>query len=153
MPKKATLPKSTLKVTLTFRSGGVEISAAGEIGELAKEMTSIKGLLDLATSGETEASYSGSTMGPSITGAEDFKSEAPVIKASKSTTENIRALFATSWGRTPRAVGEVMAALEANAVPDKIEAVNLALIREVKKGNLRRLKKEGKWVYFKVPET
>lgn len=75
----------------------------------------------------------------------------PVIKPSKKTMENLELLFNTPWGRTPRSVAEVMKALEVNAVPDQPSKVALYLARLVSRGKLRRIEKEGKWVYFQVP--
>jgi hypothetical protein len=45
-----------------------------------------------------------------------------------------------------------MKALEVNAAFDRIESVNVYLVRLVKRGTVRRIQKEGKWAYFKVPE-
>jgi len=49
-------------------------------------------------------------------------------------------------------VAEVVKALEVNAVPDSVPAVNVYLTRLVQIGILRRIRKEGKWAYFKLPE-
>ena len=54
--------------------------------------------------------------------------------------------------RVPRTVAEVVKALEVNAVPDSVPAVNVYLTRLVQIGILRRIRKEGKWAYFKLPE-
>jgi predicted transcriptional regulator len=45
-----------------------------------------------------------------------------------------------------------MKALEINAVSDTANAVNIYLTRLVKRGILRRIEKEGKWAYLKLPE-
>ena len=77
--------------------------------------------------------------------------EPPVIKVSKNTSDNIRTLFETAWGRTPKGMEEVATALEVNAVPASSGSIGMALIALVKKGELRRIKKGGKWVYYHIP--
>ena len=152
MAKKSGLPTSNLNVKLSLKSGGVEVTGEGTITDLGKEISAMKGLLDLAAGGTPGSQIAEASEAASVSSTE-FNAEAPVIRASKSTTENIRSLFGTPWGRTPRGVSDVMSALENNAIPDRIESVNMALLREVKRGFLRRLKRDGKWVYYKVPET
>ena len=76
----------------------------------------------------------------------------PVIKAVMSTMDNVRAVFATPWGRTPRPLAEVVEALEANAVHDARRVVSTCLGRSVKAGELRRVKKEGKWCFYRIPQ-
>lgn len=75
----------------------------------------------------------------------------PVIKPTKKTIENLALLFGTPWGRTPRSLAEAARALEVNAVPDRIVIISNNLIRLVKRGSLRRILKDGKWVYFSIP--
>jgi len=79
--------------------------------------------------------------------------EIPVIRPSRSTIENIMALFEQDWGKKPRSVAEVMKALEVNAVPDHPAAVSTYLRRLVKRGFLRRIKKDNLWHYYKLPST
>jgi len=79
--------------------------------------------------------------------------EIPVIRPSRSTMENIMALFEQDWGKKPRSVAEVMKALEVNAVPDHPAAVSTYLRRLVKRGFLRRIKKDNLWHYYKLPST
>lgn len=75
----------------------------------------------------------------------------PVIKPSRSTMDNIIAIFNTDWGNKPRSVAEVMKALEINAVPDRASVVSTYLRRLVKRGILRRIQLEGLWHYYKIP--
>jgi len=75
----------------------------------------------------------------------------PVIKPSRSTMDNIIAMFNTDWGKKPRSVAEVMKALEINAVPDQASTVSTYLRRLVKRGILRRIQVNGLWHYYKLP--
>jgi hypothetical protein len=142
------LPKSDLQVEITLRSGGLEIRAKGSITELSKEISSISSLASLASSkllevGLSKASTEQQFEEPSLV-------EAPIIKVSKSTRDNIRSLFQTPWGKTPKSSDQVAKALETNAVPDSLSNIGVALIRLVKGGELRRIKKDGKWTYFRI---
>ena len=79
--------------------------------------------------------------------------DVPAIKPTRSTTENIRLLFASDWGKKPRTLAEVLKALEINTVPDKAPSVNVALNRLVNTGLLRRIERDGLYHYFKLPST
>ena len=76
----------------------------------------------------------------------------PAIKPTKRTMENLETLFSTPWGKTPRPIAEVMKALEVNAAPDQWSSVAVYMTRLVQKGVLRRIEKDGKWAYFKIPD-
>ena len=134
---------------MILRSGGLEIRAKGSISELSKELTSISSFAKLASSKLSVTDRPRLDEGQVI--EEQTSVEAPVIKVTKSTQGNIRALFETSWGKTPKALDEISRALEVNAVPDSSSNIGVALIRLVKAGELRRLKKAGKWTYFRIP--
>lgn len=77
--------------------------------------------------------------------------EIPAISISSSTPETLRALYRTSWGRSPRSVSDVRYALQVNAFYVNMASLQTALNRLVKSGTLRRLRIEGKWKYFAVP--
>jgi len=78
--------------------------------------------------------------------------EIPVIKVQRSTQSNIQSLFETDWGKTPRSLAEVTKALEINAVPDKASSISIYLRRLVRKGVLRRLQRDGRYHYIKIPD-
>ena len=149
-PSSRKLPKSNLQVEVSFRSGGLEIRTKGSISDLSKEISSISSFAELATSRLSGiVSMAGGEQ--ATTYEEPTSVEAPVIRVSKSTPENIRALFETPWGKTPKTLDEVSKALEVNAVPDSAANIGVALIRHVKRGELRRIKKAGKWSYYRIP--
>lgn len=78
--------------------------------------------------------------------------EIPVIRVQRSTQSNIQSLFETDWGRSPRSLAEVTKALEINAVPDRAASINTYLRRLVQKGVLRRIQREGRYHYIKIPD-
>lgn len=53
----------------------------------------------------------------------------------------------TGWGGKPRTLGEIMTALETNAIYYKKAAVATVLVNLVKKGTLRRLGSRGNFTY------
>jgi hypothetical protein len=144
------IPKSKLEVEVTYRSGGLEIRTKGSISDLSREISSIKSFTELASS-KLSVSRAPETEEQSSAYEEPSTSQAPVIRVSNSTPKNIRALFQTPWGKTPKTSDEISKALEVNAVPDSTANIGVALIRSVKRGELRRIKKGGKWVYFRIP--
>ena len=134
----------TVKVVL--RVGDNEVSAEGRIdtvyeriGEIAQALSEISEQVAAMSTEEKEET-------------EISTSDIPVIKASRSTADNILALFSTSWGRKPRTLDEVSKALEVNGVPITKESISVYLLNLIRRGVLRRLSKEGKYAYYKIPE-
>ena len=148
--------KSTLPVKLVIRRKGFKIFAEGTISSIYKELDSLVDFTDkVAEKLEVAEEIVIEEAGPQVSREEVEKiptTDIPAIKSSKSTTENLMSLFDTPWGRTPRTLAEIMKALEVNAVPDKVTSVNVYLRRLIQRGLLRRIEKEGKYVYFRLPE-
>jgi len=148
--------KSALPVKLLVRRKGFEIVAEGTISSLYSELDALTDftnkvaekfeLIEEAPSAETEAAPSAEEI------AKTPAADIPVINARKSTIENLDLLFATPWGRTPRVLAEIIKALQINAVPDSAPSVSRDLARLVRRGTLRRIEKEGKYAYFRLPE-
>ena len=151
--------KSDLVVKVIIRRSGFEIAAKGTIASLSTEINSIAEFADLVSeklSREQIPTAEEEAEAETPVSHEEVEkiptADIPAIKSSKSTMDNLSALFDTPWGRTPRTLAEVMKALEVNAIPDKVQVVNVYMTRLVQRGKLRRLEKEGKYVYFKLPE-
>ncbi|RLI26671.1 MAG: hypothetical protein DRO52_02165 [Candidatus Hecatellales archaeon] len=133
--------RQELNVKLTVRQGGLEIAVEAPVDKLLSGLDSVVELFKRASE-----SFS-ATVGVAEEG------EYPSIKPSRSTTDNLQALFNTPWGQTPRSLSEVSKALEVNGVPDSPSNVTVYLKRLVAKGFLRRILKEGKYYYYRVPES
>lgn len=155
MKKEIHTSKSQLPIKLVVRRKGFEISIEGTLSSIYEELD----VLTEFTNKVAERLEIVEEMPPAeleiIPSAEEVArtptSDIPVIKPSRRTMENLESLFKTPWGRAPRSVAEVMKALEVNAVPDRVETVSTYLRRLVVKGELRRIKREDKWGYFKIP--
>jgi hypothetical protein len=149
LPRKVGTRKLTREIEFVIKSESFEITTRGAVADIARDLP---GLAKFASQAEKEIVSLGVAT-PTPEGEETPPpSDAPVIKPQKSTTDNIRSLFGTTWGRRPRALDQVCSALELNAVPDRRDNVNVYLRRLVKSGYLRRLKKGTQWSYYKVPE-
>jgi DNA-binding transcriptional ArsR family regulator len=148
--------KSELPIKLIVRRKGFKIFTEGTISTISKELDALAEFTDKVTEKLGLVEEVPSAEQESILSPEEVAkiptADIPVIKPSRRTIENIEALFNTPWGRTPRTVAEVVKALEVNAVPDRVSSVNVYLTRLVQRGVLRRIEKEGKWAYFKLPE-
>jgi hypothetical protein len=143
---------SSLKIKLVLKGTGYEILAEGTISEISKEIDALRVFQSevedkLVTSDILIAEEAPSEKEVAETPTADI----PAIKPVASNSENIKALFATPWGRTPRSTAEVIKALEVNAIYDRTTTISTYLLRLVKKGELRRIEKEGKWAYFQIP--
>jgi hypothetical protein len=147
--KKTQQIKSRLPIHIVVRGTNYEFSAEAPASRLSQELDQLQRLNNLIARTLTGTRLVSVTVpAPEI----DF-TEAPSIKAAKSTMDNIQALFSTEWGRNPRTVSDVLKALEVNAVPDTTTAVSVYLSRLVKKGTLRRIRKSGKYQYYRIPHS
>ena len=153
--KKKLGEESQMAIELLIRRKGFRIITKGTISSIYKELDALADFTENVSERlgtvEPEASEEETTISPEEV-AKVPTTDIPVIKPSKKTIDNLEAIFNTPWGRTPRSLAEIMKALEVNAVFDRVASVNVYLVRLVQRGVLRRIEKEGKWVYFKVPE-
>jgi len=144
-----------LMTKLLVKGRNFEISTEGSASEITAELDSLAKLANAVSAKLGFVETAAPATPPSGISREPAPSaaEIPVLKPSKSSTENIQSLFNTTWGKTPRAAEEVEKALEVNAVPDSSSNVRVYLMRLVKRGILRRIEKDGRWWYYKVPAS
>lgn len=149
--------KNDLPVKLNIKRKGFELSIEGTlstmpsaINDFANLLTKVTTKFEVAEGAEEEQAEETTILATEEELSTTSSLDIPVIKPSKSTGENILSLYNTPWGRTPRTVAEVMKALQVNAAYDRQESVSTNLIRLVKRGQLRRIPREGKWAYVKM---
>jgi hypothetical protein len=159
MGEKNLSEKSQLLIKLLIRRNGFEITTEGTISALVKEIDVLEEFTDKVSEklGIAEEAQPEVASEPEVTTTPEeiekvSTSDIPAVKPAKKTIDTLEALFNTPWGRTPRSIAEIMKGLEVNAAFDSVSSVNVYLTRLVQRGKLRRMQKEGKWVYFKVPE-
>lgn len=78
---------------------------------------------------------------------EKAKEFPPPLGRPSSTIEALSTLFKTEWGRKPRALSEIMDALEANGLYYKKPVVAKVLVDLIKKKEIRRLGARGAFQY------
>lgn len=149
MSEEKSPSESNLPIKLVIRRRSFEISTEGTIASIAKELDSLVNFANSVT-GQLEPEEEVPVSEAEI--AQAPTAEIPSIKATKSTSANVEALFETSWGRTPHTLAEILKALEVNAIPDVATSVQPVLINLIQRGKIRRMKDQGRYVYFKLPE-
>lgn len=78
---------------------------------------------------------------------EEVEEVIPPLGRPSTTTDALSTLFKTDWGKKPRALSEVMDALEANGLYYKKAVVSRILVNLIKKKELRRLGTRGSFRY------
>jgi hypothetical protein len=71
----------------------------------------------------------------------------PSISGVSGCSDGVIKLFSTEWGKKPRTIGEIKAALEANTLFYPVTTVSGVLVGLVRQGKLRRWKTAGGYVY------
>jgi len=71
----------------------------------------------------------------------------PTLSGSTGCVDAIRSLMQTEWGRSPRAMIEINEVLKANGLHFTKGTLSGTLTLMTQRGNLRRFRKNGKWVY------
>jgi hypothetical protein len=143
--------QSNFNIKLTIKKSGIEINTEGEIQHIIQNISSISSLIymlieELDTD-EYEREISEDTFEPE-TGT---TSEIPAISPGSGIQDNVEKLFNTTWGKTPRSVSDTLKALEVNAIYTEYAQTSNALRRLVQQGVLRRIKREGRWMYYSIP--
>jgi len=140
-----------VEVNLELRRGPITIRVSGEpaaIGEALNEVMELLvrverkwrelGLSLEFPSGVTEEAGRMGTM---------EEGEVPVLRRPESIREAVSQLLFSEWGRRPRSIGEILEALEANAVYYPRSSVTKEITRMVRAGILRRLKTQRGYKY------
>ena len=110
-------------------------------GELTIEAESLKELIaslnELESLGNIEGIFT------------EADTEIPVIPAVTGCVDAIRELMQTNWATKPRTMNEIMKALEANGLYFSKGTLSGTLTSMARKGELQRVKINGRWKYFR----
>lgn len=112
-----------------WRKGEIVIEA-----ETLQELNTA--LKELASSGE---------MGQMLRENSDGFPEIPPVSGC---ADAIRVLMENEWGKQRRSMNDIREALEANALYFSKGTLSGTLTTLAKRGDLKRLKEAGRWVYF-----
>lgn len=74
--------------------------------------------------------------------------EFPTLPSGLGCSDALRALLQTEWGKQPRSMAEIKEVSEANALYFSKGTLSGTLTLMTKRGELRRFKKGGNWVYL-----
>jgi hypothetical protein len=72
----------------------------------------------------------------------------PQIPSMQGCSDAIRALMKTYWGKQPKSMNDIKKALDANALYFSKGILSGTLTTMTKRGELRRVKEEGRWKYL-----
>jgi len=72
----------------------------------------------------------------------------PGIPSVQGCSDAIRVLMETDWGKHPRSMNQIKRALEANALYFSKGSLSGILTAMTKRGELRRVKENGRWKYL-----
>lgn len=108
-------------------------------GEITVEAESLK---------ELEAALKGLGAAAKLGTMSVEKESYPEIPSLLGCTGAVRALLEKDWGKKPRSMSEIKQALEENQLYFSKGALSATLVTLSKKGDIRRVKEEGKWKYF-----
>ena len=120
---------------LKVRIGDKEIELEGQKEEVLKTLDDVDGILNKINSAfRVESKPMESEQAPQQ--IERF----PNIPRTSQCSEAVTSLLETDWGKTPRAIGELREAMEANAIFFPKTTLSGVLVWMTKKGTLRRWK-------------
>jgi len=145
---------SSLHIKLILKGNGYEIITEGELSALLSEIDALvdfqneilqKVVTESALLEEAEEVPTQEEVEATPTG------DIPAIRPVESNPENVMMLFATPWGNTPRSMAEIIKALEVNGVYIPMSTMSGTLLSLVRRADLRRVRRGGKWSYYKIP--
>lgn len=139
---------------LRVRIGDMEVELGGEKSEVLStidELDEIVGKVSVAFNEENRKKTSRARKPKEELTPLDY----PKIERTNQCGEAVTSLLSTDWGKTPRTIGELREAMEANAIFFPKTTLSGVLVWLVKKGQLRRWKdkKRGYLYVINKPEA
>jgi len=137
---------------LKVKIGEMEVELGGEKQEVLSTLDDLKEIVDKVT-----IAFNGGPR-PEVRLVEPAKAEEdeslkyPKIPRTTQGREPIVSLLSTDWGKTPRPIGQLREAMEANAVFFPKTTLSGVLVWLVKKGQLRRWKDKKRGYLYVVNE-
>ncbi len=137
---------------LKIKIGEMEVELGGDKQEVLSTLDDLKEIVDKVTiafdGGPRPEAW---LVKPAI--AEDVESlKYPKIPRTNQCSEAVVSLLSTDWGKTPRRIGQLREAMEANAVFFPKTTLSGVLVWLVKKGQLRRWKDKKRGYLYVVNE-
>ena len=122
---------------LKVRIGNMEVELGGERAEVMSTLDDLSLIVD-----KVSKAFSAEAPRARVSKAEPQASidMFPNIQRTSQCSEAVQGLLESDWGKTPRTIGELRRAMEANAIYFPKTTLSGFLVWMVKKGNLRRWK-------------
>jgi len=135
---------------LKVRIGNMEV----ELGGAREEVLATLDDLDLIM-GKVSKAFNAEAPRPKPARSEASIEKYPNISRTNQCSEAVQSLLGSDWGKTPRTIGELRKAMEANAIFFPKTTLSGVLVWMVKKGSLRRWKdsKRGYLYMLNVEEA
>jgi hypothetical protein len=137
---------------LKVRIGNVEVELGGGREEVMATLDDLDLIVDkVSRAFSAEQSHVKAPRADSQVSIEKY----PNIQRTTQCSEAVEGLLESDWGKTPRAIGELRKAMEANAIFFPKTTLSGVLVWMVKKGSLRRWKdnKRGYLYMLNVEEA
>ena len=135
---------------LRVKIGEVEVELSGERDQVLSTLDDLDQIvlkINSAINGETKKRKVTSPAKAEVS-PHDF----PTITRTSQCGEAVISLLSTEWGETPRTIGEIREAMEANAIFFPKTTISGVLVWLVKKGQLRRWKDKKKGYLYVINE-
>ncbi len=139
---------------LRVRIGDMEVELGGERSEVLSTLDDLDSIVEKITAAFNEESKK-KQVKVEKPEEESDTIKYPKIERTSQCSDAVVGLLTTEWGMTPRAIGELREAMEANAVFFPKTTLSGVLVWLVKKGRLRRWKdkKRGYLYVVNKPEA
>lgn len=132
---------------LRVKIGDVEVELGGEKSEVLSALDDLDDIVEKIKGAFNEESRTKVVIVEKPEEASDTINY-PKIERTSQCSDAVVGLLSTDWGKTPRAIGELREAMEANAIFFPKTTLSGVLVWLVKKGRLRRWKdKKRRYLY------
>jgi hypothetical protein len=138
---------SKLSLRVRLKKGDTEVEVSGTEKEVAATFKNLKQWLDEFSSLSSENAPSREGSFTPISRGAISTEQIPSIGQAGSGSDAVLRILDTVWGKRPRTIGEIKAALETNAMPYPASTLSGVLYNLVKSGKIRRWKTPTGWVY------
>jgi hypothetical protein len=136
---------------LKIRIGEIEVELGGSLEEVIETLDNLDDIVNKVSTAfklELSSSKFDKKRNRQVNSDEEF----PTIQSTNQCSEAVRSLLSTNWGKTPRTIGELREAMEANAIFFPKTTLSGVLVWLVKKGTLRRWKDKKRGYIYVINE-
>jgi hypothetical protein len=136
---------------LKIRIGEIEVELGGSLEEVIETLDNLDDIVNKVSTAfklELSSSKFDKKRNRQVNSDEEF----PTIQSTTQCSEAVRSLLSTNWGKTPRTIGELREAMEANAIFFPKTTLSGVLVWLVKKGTLRRWKDKKRGYIYVINE-